>query len=162
MGALKTLADAVHTELCDDSVKYGVGSEYITNHETTPFVAWAHETETHVGGSSHAGPQQSAPGELSKPCLTRRLNVDVHIWAESSDAAEDLLHAIIAASYNIAAGSVTFGGARWPKQEEHEHLEHGEPVILRVLFDVPVNAVTQKTATVATANQPTKDYVEEL
>ena len=162
MGALATLANSIHTELDAGATPHEVGAEHLHTPKAPPYVVWVHQGVGHEAGSTHAGPRQDGANQVSKACLTRHLTVDVHVWAATADAAETLIEGLIAAAYNVASGSVGFGGEKWPKQAAHEHLERGEPVILRLLLAVPVVAWTQETAEMTGGNDPDTDWVEEL
>ena len=163
MGTLATIAAAVHAELDAGATRYSVGAEHIdTRDAAPPYVVWVHQTVGHEPGNLHVGPQEHLTGQLGKPFLTRRLVVDVHVWAATSDAAETLVEGLLAAAYLTCCGSVAFGGERWPKQVSHEHVMRGEPVILRLTFDHPVIGSSMPTVTITNPTITISDYVDNL
>ncbi len=162
MGALTTLAASIHTELDGGATPHEVGAKHLHTPKAPPYVVWVHVEAQHEAGSTHTGPQQNGAGQVSKVCATRALAVMVHIWGETADATEVLLHGLMAAAHNVAAGSYKPGSDTWPTQEEHELLTHGELAVWRATFDVPVNAWTQETVEITGANDPDTGFVEEL
>lgn len=164
MSRLRAVATAVHAEM-PTTVQFEVGARHLrTNPDTPlPYVVWVHADVKHTD-STHVGPQSRGDGTEGKTFLTRSLQVDVHVWHTDEDEAEDLVEELLAGAYNcFSKHSCRFGGEKWPKQEKHQYAQRGEPVIVRLEIDVPVDSVAHETVEILSQDPPAvKAFVEEL
>lgn len=170
MGALSTIAEAVHDELDDGTIVHKVGAEHLDTNDAPPLVVWVHRRVKHEPQGSQIGPRETGAtdelgeaNELGNQFLTRWLGVSLHVWAASSDDADVLVVDLLRAVYNrLSMDSARFLGEVWPKQETHEHLKHGENVIVALEVASPVLTNKLPTFEVKSVTGPTLDLVEEL
>lgn len=162
MGALQSFADAVHADL-DEGVEYGVGGKYLSEHLAPPFVTWVAPKVLHTHDVLDIGPTSIANStDLRKSFITRALQIEVHVWHNSLDEAEDLLKAIMAAAYRVDAGKVAWRGEAWDNDARNNLLQHGEQGVLLLTYRDPVEHARHETVTLANAAETTKDIVDSL
>lgn len=105
------------------------GGHRLREHASPPRIVWVP-----TGGPGSAVRQ---PGEFPRRLHTRTPAVDVHVWAESYDAAEELVNDFLTAVHHVAHGSYAFNSETW-SEGNSELSSLGVEVTLSISFSIPV------------------------
>ena len=176
---LSTVADALVAQLNADrasltpaqaAVGHDVGAEHLhTSEPSPPYLVFVRAPKVeHLAGGKRQGPQTltelDGDGDPFKErqIYTRRHIVSIHVWETTEDLAEVLVLQLIDAAHTRFLGSHRWLGEEWPMDQEHDHLQRGEPVVMRFEIDTPVPGIRQPTVTIESHGGDTFDIVEEI
>lgn len=157
--ALADIIDSVAALLTGVAVK--LGGEHLPARDAPPRVVFVPDADSFSGAS-----RSSVTGRAVRSLVTRVAGVRVHIWAAGAvddvsvakdlRATEGLLHRVIWAIQQVAAGRVIRHGVDWPEVPVAGHL--GRLCVLRLSFELPVTVAeaddTSTTALITTFGNP--------
>lgn len=120
-------APEITIEVTDDAVNY---------QQSPPRAVFypqgeAYGTKDFASGDRKRGDTKPNPGQL----YTRRSGVQVHVWGGSRTETEELLHAILRATYEVTFGSSFVNGGRWLSRST---TKLGNVYLLDLTFQIPV------------------------
>lgn len=130
------LADA-QARVTISGLTWAIGARELAKISAPPRVVW-------VPSRDQIGPKEVASRE-NPSIYTRFAGVNAHCWGASLEATETLLHAVIAALYATAHGSLRVAGVEWAAPEV---VTRGELAILSFALAIPVLKLTTPTQAV--------------
>jgi hypothetical protein len=159
---LDAIAASAQGNLDTAGVSYATGAEHLEGQHSPPYAVWvAQEKVVHVGGGDVIGGEDDG-GNFLRQILTRRIPIDVHIWAAGYAEAELLVLDYIAAIWQAVGTSAHWAGEVWPKQQAHQLLKRGEPVILKLTVDTPALDRLVEVAPIDTVETYAQELVEDI
>lgn len=128
--ALVTLLEAIGARL--DGVTVHVGAEHVLKRDKPPRVVFVPARERWGPPGNIGGPQRQL--------WTRLSTVEVHVWAATHQATEELLETVLQAVHLEAHGSyvVDDGEQGWLRSDMGALTDQGVAYLLRLTFSVPV------------------------
>jgi len=129
------LADA-QARVSITGLVWTIGARSIAQNSAPPRVVW-------IPTRDQIGPKEVA-SRANPSIYTRLAGVQAHCWGASLEATETIVHAVIAALYATAHGSLRVAGVEWPAPET---VTRGELAILSFALAIPVLKLTTPTQT---------------
>lgn len=135
---ITAVLETIRTRLAIAEEAWHIGADKLANDEATGFArpryVWVPTRDTF-------GPPERVGGN-PKQLLTRFAGLELHLWADTIDDADDRVHAVIAAWMAEANTSVVFDAINWHSDSV---IGRGVPVTLAMRVKVPVLAATLRT-----------------
>lgn len=122
LGEVENLLKAVNPNLV-----FGRGAAAIDQHGSPPRIVW-------VWTNSNHGPPEKVDAR-EKSILTRSPTIFAHVWGVDDDDTEALVDDVINALYQVAHGSIAFGGEEVPPTDS---TNRGLAVVVQFSLDMPV------------------------
>lgn len=144
---LAALAERVHSQLGDTTVEQHHERPSLAEQGGTRRVHWITPGGTVVAPRQSGGRQPDGNTAERKPaCKTRDADVELHIFAEDSEATERL-HDNMIAAICMSLGRVEMGRYRWVTQEDVELaglVNRSEYIVQLMTLSMPVVEEIQK------------------
>lgn len=145
------------------AIGYDFGQLELESNNDWPRIVWVH-TGGQIAATQHPGGRlyTPAPGiqTRERAIATNQASMTCNIWGEDLAAAGIIMHDVIACTWRILVGCVTFGGYRCfnQQQAEAEYARRGQMVMLDMTWLVPV--VDEVKPLTALAHQGQTDIFE--
>jgi hypothetical protein len=98
-----------------------------------PRIVWVWDDNEEGRPPSHAG---ASPRALA----TRVCVLNVHIWGQSEEQAEELFYVVVRAALEMFPGACQYAGASWPTRADPDRAKRGALVIPSLEFAAPIPA----------------------
>ena len=144
------IVDEVHADAALAGIGYATGRLAEKENADYPRIVWIPVGGPITPTDNVGGRLANAGADRIKQLRTVELNCEIHIWGQDVEQAENMLHALVASSYRLLAGSVMFGSHSWETQTQTgaDYSARGQKIVMDLTLKIPITDNAQALTTI--------------